>query len=387
MINNGFTRITFGAAAIVMLCHTAPAHAQSSMTGRLSRLLTDQRPSPVFIPDVAAATQTRDTVAGLFLVELTTVPMASSAGGFVYRLNPGLAVVERASDAFGPFYSERVLRNSRGHSSISITFQSARFTSLQGASLTSGTFPTNAARDAGQSQPFSVDTLRLVGSYGVTDRLSIGGAIPIMQVRFDGDRMRTTNGEAALQASQSGLATGLGDVAVHARYVLTQVGAPRGLSVGTDLVLPTGRQSDLLGAGKMAARFLGIGSWEEGPLAVHLNGTVGVGGMSRELSFRTATTLAVTPRVTVVGEVMGRRLSALSRVQDVYQPHPLVQGIETMRWLPADRGVNMTFFVVGAKWNLRESWLLNTNLLIRASDAGLRARITPAVVLDYDFLR
>jgi hypothetical protein len=45
------------------------------------------------------------------------------------------------------------------------------------------------------------------------------------------------------------------------------------------------------------------------------------------------------------------------------------------------------FVVTGAKWNIARSWLLNTNLLIRVTDAGLRARVTPAVSIDYAFER
>ena len=176
------------------------------------------------MPDVEAAVATTNTVAGLFLIELANVPLSSSAGGFVYRLNGQLAVVERASDTFGPFFSERVLRNSRGHSSLGMTFQASQFSTLQGASLTAGTFPTNAAREAGDAAPFSVDTLRLdmharsvtiVGSYGITDRLAIGGAVPIVQVQFDGERARTTDGLTSLQSTQFGRATGLGDAAVQ----------------------------------------------------------------------------------------------------------------------------------------------------------------------------
>ena len=113
----------------------------------------------------------------------------------------------------------------------------------------------------------------------------------------------------------------------------------------------------------------------------------GVGGATREIFWSTATTFAATPRVTVVGEVMGRRLSELSLVQDVYEPHLLIAGVETMRWLPNEPGVHTMFVVTGAKWNLASSWLLNTNLLIRVTDAGLRARVTPAISLDYAFER
>jgi hypothetical protein len=385
--------------SFVLFCLTLaaarPAHAQS-IVSELGALLTEQRPTvPTFVPDPAAAVATATTVAGLFAVELSNLPLASSSGGFVYRLNPSLGLVERASDGFGPFFTERILRNSRGQTSIGFSLQGASFTSLQGADLTTGTFPTNAARLTGATQAFSVDTLNLeldgrsftgFMSYGITDRLAIGAAVPIVHVRFNGERTRTVNGVSTLMSSQSGSATGLGDMSVQGRYIVSG-GSLRGLSVGGDLRFPTGREEDLLGSGDMALRMLGIGSWEEGQVALHANGGVGLGGASREIFWSTATTFAATPRVTVVGEVMGRRLSELSLVADVYEPHPLIAGVETMRWLPNEPGVHTMFVVTGAKWNLASSWLLNTNLLIRVTDAGLRARVTPAISLDYAFER
>jgi hypothetical protein len=91
------------------------------------------------------------------------------------------------------------------------------------------------------------------------------------------------------------------------------------------------------------------------------------------------------PRLTVVGEVLGRRLSELSLVSDVYQPHPLMPGVDSMWWLPVERGVQSAFFVTGAKWNIASSWLLNASMLIRVTDAGLRVRVTPAISIDYSF--
>src|SRR5215510_6380963 len=143
------------------LAAASPAHAQS-IIGQLGALLTEQRAAPsVFVPDLAAATATATTVAGLFSTELSTLPLSSSSGGFVYRLDPALGVVSRVSDAFGPFFTERVLRNSKGQSSLGLSFQASEFTSLQGADLQAGTFPTNAARLAGSTTPFEVDTLEL----------------------------------------------------------------------------------------------------------------------------------------------------------------------------------------------------------------------------------
>ena len=91
--------------------------------------------------------------------------------------------------------------------------------------------------------------------------------------------------------------------------------------------------------------------------------------------------------MTIIGEVLGRHLSELAQLSDVYQPHPVLAGIETMRWLPTEQGVHTMFVVTGAKWNVCRSWLLNTNLLIRVTDAGLRAAVTPSVSVDYGFER
>jgi hypothetical protein len=373
-----------------------PGLAQSqSLVGQLGTLLTEQRATPALIPDLAAATATATTVAGLFSVELSTLPLSSSSGGFVYRLDPTLGVVSRASDAFGPFFTERVLQNSRGQSSIGISFQFSEFSSLQGADLQTGTFPTNAARRVGETQPFSVDSLDLeltsrsvvvFASYGITDRLSISGAVPFARVQFRGERYRTIDGVTTLQSSQADSAVGLADTSIQGRYLLA--GGPlRGLSVGGDWRIPTGDEEDLLGSGDFGGRALAIGSGEEGALAVHANGGIGFGGASREYFWTAAATVAALPRVTIVGEVMGRRLSELSLVQDVYQPHPLMPGVDTMRWLPVNRGVHSAFFVTGAKWNVASSWLVNANVLIRVTDAGLRARVTPAISIDYSFER
>ena len=61
-------------ALLAVVLGGSEAKAQS-LTGRLSILLTEQRPTPAaFVPDPVAAAATRDTVAGLFLVELGSLP-------------------------------------------------------------------------------------------------------------------------------------------------------------------------------------------------------------------------------------------------------------------------------------------------------------------------
>ena len=383
------------AAVVLIATGFATPVAAQPLLGRLATLLTQQVASGTFVPDVAAAAATRDTVAALLLVELATVPIASSSGGFVYEFEPSVGVYRRATNEFGPFFTERTLRTGAGQTSVGLTWQYSDFGSLQGADLNAGTFPTNAARFPGAVDPFSVDTLKLrlisrtynlFAGYGVTDKLSVGGTIPFVSLSFTGQRVRTTNNVTTSQSIQSGSAMGLGDIVLNGRYRFAGTGS-RGFSVGGDLRLPSGSESDLLGTDELAARIIVVGSREEGQLALHVNGGVGFGGVSREIFWSAATGYAATPRLTIVGEVVGRWLSDLTRVAAVYQPHPVVVNVETMRWLPSDRGVHSLFIVTGAKWNVTASWLLNASLLMRVTDAGLRATVTPGLSIDYAFFR
>jgi hypothetical protein len=372
-----------------------PSFGQPVAT-RLATLLVEQGPAPQgYVRDVAAAEATFNTVAGLFQVELSTLPLSASAGGFVYRLNPELGLVERASESFGPFFTERALRVGPKQFALGLVWQSASFSTLQGADLESGTFPTNAARVAGAIDPFSVDTLSLeldtrtvtaLATYGLTSRLDVGVAVPFSTVRYSGRRVNTFNGQTSFQMSSAGSATGLGDMVVTARYDLG-AGRSHRIAVGSDLRLPTGAEEDLLGAQDAAVRALVIGSWEAGRLAAHLNGGIGVGGASSEWFWSGAATWAIVPRLTLVGELMGRHLDQLHRLRDVYQPHPVLAGIETMRWLPEDGGVQTAYTAVGLKWNVGGNMLLNTSLLVRLTDVGLRARVAPTVSVDYTFAR
>ncbi len=385
-----FARFTMLA---MVLAAASDARAQSIGSG-LSALLTEQTPPPEgYVRDRVAADATFATVASLMAVELSSLPVASSSGGFVYRFNPSFGTVERASDSFGPFFSERALRNGRGRLLLGLSYQYSSFETLQGADLGGGTFPTNTARFIGQLQPFSVDTLSLtveaftatgVASYGITDRLDVGVTVPVTRLRFSGSRVNTFLGQSTLQSQQSGSATGLADVTVNARYRLAGASGT-GLAVGTDVRFPTGREEDLLGAGATTWRLLGIASWERGRVATHANGGFSSGGVSDEAFWSGAIALAVGLRLSLVGEVMGRHLSELNRVADIYQPHPVLEGIETMRWLPAETGVHIVYVATGFKWNVTGGWLLNVQVLTRVTDAGLRAQFTPSVALDYGF--
>src|SRR5581483_7198710 len=106
--------------------------------------------------DRAAALATSTTISRALLANLATLPVATSSGGFVYRLNPELGTVERASESFGPFFVERALTAGRHQVSLGVTFQQLHFTSLDGHNLRDGTRVTTANQFSDEAAPFDV---------------------------------------------------------------------------------------------------------------------------------------------------------------------------------------------------------------------------------------
>jgi hypothetical protein len=386
------------AAVVVSLLTAAPraAAAQDTLTGILSFLLTNQAiPTGDFEKDAAATRQTSDTLTRLLLVDLATVPISSSASGFVYRFDAGLGTIARASDSFGPFFTERSLTSGRGQISVGMTVQTARFTSLDGRDLRDGRLVTSANKFRDEPAPFDVETLTLdlesrtvtfVANAGVTDRLDVGVAAPIVTVSLVGDRINTYRGQTLLQAHATATATGLADVAVRAKYRLLGE-RDRGLALVGEVRLPTGRDEDLLGAGRTAWRGVIIGSLQSGRLAAHGNLGVTAGGIVRELQYRAAVTAAASSRVTLVGELIGRRIAEVGPVALVSAPHPTIGGVDTLRLVTGPGSTRTASAVLGAKWNVAGTWLLSANVLAPLSNNGLRSRAVFVAGLDIAFVR
>src|SRR5262247_503284 len=134
-------RIFLTRTAIVTsaICCTAPAFAQSTVSDVLNFLVTNQSiatGSPQ--RDRAAAQATSDTIARSLRASLATLPISTSSGGFVYRLDPDLGTMERRSASFGPVFVERASGAGRGSTSIGLTLQHMRFDSLDGRALRNG---------------------------------------------------------------------------------------------------------------------------------------------------------------------------------------------------------------------------------------------------------
>jgi hypothetical protein len=388
--------VPFAGAIFMIVAMAARSVSAQTVSDALTFLLTNRSiPTGDFVQDQRAATAARDDISSFLRLELATLPISSSAGGFTYRLNPTLGSVERVSDNFGPFFIERSLTLGARRASFGLAVQTSTFGSIDGRSLTDGTLVSTAAKFHDQTQPFDVETLTLrirassvtlVGDYGVTDGLDVGFAVPFVTLSLSGQRIDTYRGQVLQQASASSSASGPGDVAIRAKYNFIHDGA-RGLAVGFEARLPTGNQQDLLGAGKAAAKPLLIGSFDQGPVAGHANLSYSVGGLSNEFDYGGAVTIAATGRLTAIGELSGRHLEKLGALTAITAPNTSLAGVDTVRLASTQAGANTLVAVAGVKWNVASTWLMKLSVVRPLTSAGLTARWIPSVAFDYSFAR
>jgi hypothetical protein len=371
----------------------AAAEAQQSISDVLSFLVTNRTiPTDDFVRDEQAAIATRDTISKLLVLELATLP-SPSGGGFTYRLDPALGTVIRSSDSFGPLFTERSLVSGQGRASFGLSYRSTIFETIDGRSLRDGTLVSTASTFRGEAVPFDIetvslrirtDTMTLNGTVGITDRFDVSAGIPFIRLMLQGERVDTYRGRELLQATGSASASGLGDVVLRARYNVLLVGAS-GFAVGAEARLPTGREEDLLGAGRASFTPRFVGSYEHDRIGLH--GEVGYTfrGVSEALSYGGAVTAVAAPRLTLVGELLGRRLDGVGRLVETTLPHPRLAGVDTIRLTSSNETADRLDLVAGFKWNVASTWLLTANVLRPLTDVGLSASWVPSVTFDYWF--
>jgi len=335
------------------------------------------------------------------LLDLTSVPLATASSGFLYRLNPELGTVERATDSFGGFFVERALTPGNGHASFGVSTSTTSFDRFDGRSLRDGALVAIANQFRDEKAPFDTESLilhirssvmTLFGSVGVGSRVEIGAAVPLVQLTLDGQRIENYRGTTLIQASGNATASGLADLALRGKVNLLAV-RTGGVAVAGEVRLPTGDANNLLGAGKTSLRLMGIGSLERGSFALHGNASVIRGGISSEYDLGGALSIAVDPRVTVSGETLFRKVTELHSLGLVSAPHPTLRGnpaegiapVDTFRLAPGLGAETLLGIVTGMKWNVTRTLVIGGHLSWPLTHGGLTAPLTPTVALEYAF--
>ena len=386
-------------ATLAVLLLAAPAAAQQpaqpQTVGDIIDFLVTNRAVQTgdFERDRAAAEAARDAISRALLVNLTTVPLASSSSGFLYRLNPTLGTMERTTQSFGAFFVERALTAGQGRASFGASFFTSGFDRLDDRRLKDGSLITVANQFRDETAPFDTEALTLrirsstvtfFGNVGVTDAFEVGAVLPLIRLTLDGQRLNVYRDDPFLQSSGEASASGIGDVALRAKYTLAR-SETSAFAAAAEIRLPTGDEENLLGSGSAAYRFLGIGSIESGRLTVHGHGGFVVGGIVDELNFAAAASVAVLPRLTVSGEALVRRVSDFSELELVSRPHPTFNGVDTYRLESQTFAATLANAVAGFKWNVGGTVVVAGHLAFPLVRRGLTAPVTPTFAVEYAF--
>ena len=140
--------------------------------------------------------------------QLTLLPLASPASGFVYHYDPKTGLSSRTSESFGPVLTERGETIGRHRFYFGGTFQRFRFNKLDGVSLhdlpavlpaAPGSAPAGAPQVGAQflstqnSVDIKINQFTFVATYGVTNRIDVSVAVPVMQVGLNVSSVVTIN--------------------------------------------------------------------------------------------------------------------------------------------------------------------------------------------------
>jgi len=361
--------------------------------------------------------------------QLAAVPLPSPASGFTYSLDPALGVFKRSTQSFGPILSDRAETIGKKKLSMGFTYQRFSFDSIDGLDL--GAVPVVFTHDnpvAGTGRDDVVTTSNAIDlkvsqftaflNYGLTDRMDVSLAIPLVSVDFAATSIatiqrigtinpaihfygRTPSGGFGNQAtfSSSGSATGIGDILLRLKATAYRQGGT-GLAVGGEVRLPTGDEEDLLGSGATGIKpFVVFSSahervsphvklayqWNgESVLAAGVIGSGEKGDLPDQFFYEVGADLGVSKKLTLALDLLGRRVIDGERLST-----ETFQALDNQSTFPNVRFQTESFNVidgaVGVKINPTGSLLVDFNLLFKLNDSGLRDTVTPLLGIEYSF--
>ena len=277
--------------------------------------------------------------------------------------------------------------------------------------------------EAALSLSATSDTAAFFGNYGLTDRWDVGIVVPVVRIDLDASvqatiiRLATAaipqihtfeagNPNATQKTFQeSASATGLGDVVMRTKYRFMSFPGG-GLAGAVDFRLPTGSKEKLLGAGGQVKMMI-IASGEAGRLIPHVNvgytaasgklGTTGLlaelgggGSVPDELNYTTGVEFVAHPRLTVIGDFVGRTLRGAGRLDVIsktftYQGATAVESTTFNEFERRGGNLSLALGTVGFKFNPAGDFLISGNVLFPITESGLRSKLTTVIGIDYAF--
>jgi hypothetical protein len=352
-------------------------------------------------------------------IEVTSVPLGTSSGGFEFKLDPATGMQVRPAKSFGPTFGHRAKTSGEGKVSVGGTFLYASYDKfgkldLDRMRLLYAQQPNNQASAGYTSLLITSKTLFISGLVGVTDNLDVGVHVPLVSVKVEGVSLVCSGAPANLfndpactgtgnvvasRTSGGGVSSGIGDIAALVKYRFLKFGGETGgLAMLGTVRLPTGDRENLRGLGISRTLVGLIVSWGKGKLKPHANGgfefwsdSIDVIGdpvkdtvvtVKNQVEFGAGVEFEAADKLTVLLDLLGRHTlgGGTMGFRTVEQAGSV---LEYAVGLP--KGNLKLTLAPGLKLNVKGKILVALNALVPVYDEGLRDRFTPVASVELNF--
>ena len=364
--------------------------------------------------------------------QLATVPLPSPASGFTYNFDPGTGTFVRSTKSFGPILADRGETIGRGKIAFGYTYQFFSFDHLDGISLAD--IPAVFTHDSPQlgggrsdvvstSNTIEATVSQFTGAltYGLTDRLDLSLAIPVVRTRLSllsnatihrigtgtnlgvhyfRDEDAIGGFGSTRQYFAEGSAAGIGDLVARVKAMVMREGS-RAFAVGFDMRMPTGDEQNLLGSGSLGVRPFAAISASIGPLSPHANVAYQWNGKSElagnvrlrekadlpdQFGYAVGGDIVLADRLSVIFDFIGDRVVDSPRLESRTSTRTGAAGTVT---LPDILFVTESYWTsaasFGLKANLAQRLLVAFNLRFATGDGGLTDRVAPLLGIEWTF--
>lgn len=345
------------------------------------------------------------------------IPLGSTSSGMTLAFTPTGPVA--TSQSTGPIFGERSQTLGRRGALVGMNVTGNAFQSIRGRSLsdlrTILTHVDVAPISGLGDPPFERDSIQVrtdlsasaqvfvafVG-YGLSNRLDIGLAVPLVRVSVDGlsvgtiynqpgtsthlwERTNTTVDTARASSS----ASGIGDISLRAKFNLTQ-SQRGGTGMMFDVRVPTGREEDLLGSGSASVRAIFIASARFNELAPHVNLGYLYRAGERENSAVLGTfgfDALLRPTLTVAADLLGQWQTGASKIP-LAAPVSFIDGgvlTSVQRTNIPDVRDNLLGASIGSKLTMGQEMTAVGNLLFPLANGGVKSTVVWTIGLERNF--
>ncbi len=376
-------------------------------------------------------------------VQLSQVPLASPVSGFIFANG-----VMQEATSFGPVLADRAETLGKRKIFVGASYEYFHFDKADSVDLKSfgavfqheeepticAMFPTTECLDgepvythdivATQNRiDIKVHQVTLVGTYGLSDKLDVSLAIPLVDARVsmtsnatiynfeqgppnhtfapitDNPRETYISPSNAI-LTNSGSSLGIGDLRLRGKYVAWRDAKEKSaVAVGLDLRLPTGDANNFQGSGTWGLRPFVIYSYSA---RVSPHASAGFEGNGNSVLAGTVTSQPVTKAqlpnvfsysagadasirrwVGVSADYIGTSLLNASRIEN--STYTDYQGAPHANVSTFTSTVNQANISLGAKVRPVARLLITGNVLFRLNDAGLHFKPSPLIGVSYVF--